>query len=127
MKKVLLWASLAASVIMVLNLGIADGDKNENKNWNENKNQNELREREEEKNKNKKKGAEEPKKEEDKFGDLVKKCTKYDGLFTMYRDTVTGKTYLAIREDQLNKEYIYFNHIENAPPGTAISKDHSVV
>ena len=72
------------------------------------------------KKKKSKKGAKEvaePKKE-DKYGDLIKKCVKYDGLFTLYRDTVTGKTYLNIKEEQLNKEYIYFNHIENAPPRT---------
>ena len=59
--------------------------------------------------------AKEEKKEEDKFADLVKKCTKIDGLFTLYRDTVSGKTYLEVRADQLNKEYIYFNHIVDAP------------
>ena len=72
------------------------------------------------KKKKSKKGAKEvaePKKE-DKYGDLIKKCVKYDGLFTLYRDTVTGKTYLNIKEEQLNKEYVYFNHIENAPPRT---------
>lgn len=57
----------------------------------------------------------EPKKEEDKYSDLVKKCTKQEGLFTIYRDTVTGKSYLEVREDQLNKEFIYFNHIADAP------------
>jgi hypothetical protein len=112
MKKVLLLTSLAAIVLVAPNLGIAGEDKNENK----------IEIGDFEKDKKKKKGAEEPKKEEDKFGDLVKKCTKFDGLFTMYRDTVTGKTYIAIREDQLNKEYIYFNHIENAPPGTGYFK-----
>jgi hypothetical protein len=74
------------------------------------------------KKKGKKEVATEQKKEEDKFGDLVKKCVKYDGLFTLYRDTVTGKSYMAVREDQLNKEYIYFNHIENAAPGTGYFK-----
>lgn len=61
-------------------------------------------------------------KKEDKYGDLVKKCVKYDGLLTIYRDTVTGKSYLNIREDQLDKEFIYFNHVENAPPGTGYFK-----
>src|SRR5690606_12683584 len=51
------------------------------------------------------------KKEEDKFNDITKKCVKYDGLFTLWRDTTSGKTYLEVREDQLGKEYIYFNHI----------------
>lgn len=61
-----------------------------------------------------KKGATEEKvekKEEDKFNDITKKCVKYDGLFTLWRDTTSGKTYLEVREDQLGKEYIYFNHI----------------
>lgn len=53
----------------------------------------------------------EEKKEEDKFGDITKKCVKSEGLFTIWRDTTSGKTYLEVREDQLGKEYIYFNHI----------------
>lgn len=57
----------------------------------------------------------EEKKEEDKFGDITKKCVKHEGLFTLWRDTTSGKTYLEVREDQLGKEFIYFNHIENAP------------
>ncbi len=68
--------------------------------------------------KKKKKGNVEEKKEEDKYADLIKKCKKYEGLFTLYQDTVTGKSYLEVRQDQLNKEFIYFNHIENAPAGT---------
>ncbi len=51
------------------------------------------------------------KKEEDKFNDITKKCVKFDGLFTLWRDTTSGKSYLEVREDQLGKEYIYFNHI----------------
>lgn len=70
------------------------------------------------KSKSKSKKEEPTEKKEDKYGDLIKKCVKYDGLFTLYRDTVSGKTYLNIAEDQLGKEFIYFNHIENAPPGT---------
>lgn len=66
----------------------------------------------------KKKGqpaATEPKKEEDKFADLIKKCKKSEGLFNLYRDTVSGKTYLEVKTDQLEKEFIYFNHIVDAP------------
>lgn len=70
------------------------------------------------KSKSKSKKEEPAEKKEDKYGDLIKKCVKYDGLFTLYRDTVSGKTYMNISEAQLGKEYIYFNHIENAPPGT---------
>ncbi|MEN9640561.1 MAG: hypothetical protein RLZZ262_2430, partial [Bacteroidota bacterium] len=67
------------------------------------------------KSKSKKEQPKEAPKEEDKFGDLVKKCTKSEGLFTIYRDTVSGKSYLQITEAQLGKEFIYFNHIEDAP------------
>ena len=40
-------------------------------------------------------------------------CRKYEGLFTIYQDSTSGKTYMLIKEDQLNKEYIYFSYIEN--------------
>ncbi len=55
------------------------------------------------------------KKEEDKFGDIVKKCKKLDGLMVLYRDTVTGKMYMEISKDQIGKSYIYFSHIVDAP------------
>ena len=62
-----------------------------------------------------KKKKDPPKKEEkkpdDKFGDIVKKCKKKEGLLTFYTDTVTGKTYLEIQKSQLNQEFIYFNYI----------------
>jgi len=70
------------------------------------------------KDKGKKKKSEQPaeaKKEEDKYGDLIKKCLKSEGLFNIWRDTVSGKSYLEIQEDQLNKEYIYFSHITDGP------------
>lgn len=43
----------------------------------------------------------------------TKNCEKIEGLFTVYRDTLTGKAYMLIKEDQLDKEYIYFNYAEN--------------
>ncbi len=67
------------------------------------------------KSKSKKEQPKEAPKEEDKFGDLVKKCSKSEGLFTIYRDTLTGKSYLLITEEQMGKEFIYFNHIEDSP------------
>jgi len=69
----------------------------------------------------------EEKKPEDKFGDLVKKCKKREGLLTFYTDTVTGKTYLEIQKSQLNQEFIYFNYIENAPVETGYIKGLSVI
>lgn len=65
--------------------------------------------------KKKKKGKSEqaaPKKK-DPFNDIVKKCVKSEGLFTMYTDTVTGKSYFEVKDDQLGKEFIYFSYIEN--------------
>ena len=64
----------------------------------------------------------EEKKPEDKYGDLVKKCKKKEGLLTFFTDTVTGKTYLEIQKSQLNQEFIYFNYIENAPVETGYHK-----
>ncbi len=71
------------------------------------------------KSKSKSKGAKEQvkeeKKDEDKFADITKKCHRSEGLLTMWRDSVSGKTYIEVREEQLGKEYIYFNHIIDAP------------
>ncbi len=47
------------------------------------------------------------------FTKAVKSSTSYEGLFTVYQDTVTGKTHLAIRPEQLDKEFIYFTYTEN--------------
>ena len=106
MKRVLLSMVIMSGLTMIGTSAFAQADEKEKS----------------KKKKGKKDAPTEQKKEEDKFGDLVKKCVKYDGLFTLYRDTVTGKSYMAVREDQLNKEYIYFNHIENAAPGTGYFK-----
>lgn len=37
-------------------------------------------------------------------------CRKFEGLFTIYQDTTDGKAYIAIDQNQLGKEYIYFTH-----------------
>jgi hypothetical protein len=55
------------------------------------------------------------KKSEDKYADITKKCMRMDGLFIIWRDSTSGKTYLEVQEEQLGKEYIYFNHIADAP------------
>lgn len=47
------------------------------------------------------------------YNDIVGKCRKSEGLFTLYRDTVSGKSYLEVREDQLNKEFIYFSFVSD--------------
>ncbi len=67
--------------------------------------------------KKKKKGETEaatPKKEEKKtIAEETKKHSKMEGLFTMYQDSTSGKVKMAIREDQIGKEYIYFGQIKN--------------
>ncbi len=45
--------------------------------------------------------------------ELVKSSKKSEGLFTIYRDTVTGSAQMQINEDQLDQEYIYFNQISD--------------
>jgi len=39
--------------------------------------------------------------------DKIKSSKKIDGLFSMYRDTVTGSLQMYIKKDQLGKNYIY--------------------
>lgn len=47
-------------------------------------------------------------KDEDTYKKALENTVAYQGLFTIHQDTLTGATKLAIREDQLDKEYIYF-------------------
>ncbi|WP_445455922.1 zinc-dependent metalloprotease [Flavobacterium sp. HNIBRBA15423] len=43
--------------------------------------------------------------------ELVKQSKKIEGLFTIYQDTVTGSIQMLISEDQIGKDFIYFNQI----------------
>ena len=43
--------------------------------------------------------------------EVTEKCKKISGLFTIYQDTTTGKTYLEITDDKIGKEYIYFAYV----------------
>jgi hypothetical protein len=43
--------------------------------------------------------------------EVTEKLKKLDGLFPMYQDSLTGKTYLEISESQLGKEFIYFMYV----------------
>ncbi len=68
--------------------------------------------------KKKKKGETETpaKKEEDKkktISSETKKHTKIDGLFTLYQDSTSGKVKMAITEDQIGKEFIYFGQVKD--------------
>jgi len=52
-----------------------------------------------------------PPKKEKTIKSLTKSSEKIEGLFTIYRDTITGAVQMVITEDQLNKEYIHFAQI----------------
>jgi hypothetical protein len=54
----------------------------------------------------------EEKKETD-FLKTVKTCKKYEGLFVLFQDTINGKVFLEINENQLDREFIYFSHVED--------------
>ncbi|WP_459209925.1 zinc-dependent metalloprotease [Aquimarina rhabdastrellae] len=53
----------------------------------------------------------EKKSKEKSIDELTKKSEKIEGLFTIYRDSISGTTQLLIKEDQLNKDFIYFSQI----------------
>ncbi|NRD21473.1 zinc-dependent metalloprotease [Winogradskyella eckloniae] len=57
--------------------------------------------------------APKPKSKKKSIKDLTKSSEKIDGLFTMYRDTITGALQMVISEEHLNKDYIHFNQISN--------------
>ncbi len=44
--------------------------------------------------------------------------TRKDGFFTVYTSAQTGQAYLAVRADQLGKEFLYFAHIESGDAET---------
>ena len=52
-------------------------------------------------------------KKEKSIKDLTKSSKKIEGLFTMYRDTITGSLQMVISEEHLNKDYIHFNQVSN--------------
>lgn len=58
--------------------------------------------------------AAKPEKSKDKTPkELLKNTIAYDGLFTLHQDTLTGKSYLEIKKEQLETPYIYFSFIED--------------
>ena len=52
-----------------------------------------------------------PKKKVKSIKDLTKSSKKIEGLFTIFQDTITGSVNLLIKENQLDKEFIYFSQI----------------
>lgn len=58
--------------------------------------------------------TETPKKGEFKDpSEVTKNCVSFEGLFTVHQDTLTGKTWLEVKEEQLGKEFIYFSFVED--------------
>ena len=53
------------------------------------------------------------KKETKSIAEVTKKAVALEGLFTMYRDSVSGETWMAIPESAFETEYIYFSQIED--------------
>ncbi|MDE0722380.1 MAG: DUF5118 domain-containing protein, partial [Flavobacteriales bacterium] len=65
------------------------------------------------KKKNKKESAEGGKESDAKsIAKVTKAAEQFEGLFTMYRDTVTGESWMAIPKESLKKEFIYFSQVE---------------
>ena len=44
------------------------------------------------------------------IADKIKSCKKKDGLFPLYQDTVSGNLFMIVKNEQLDKEYIYFSY-----------------
>ncbi len=43
------------------------------------------------------------------IAELTKSSTKFEGLFTIYQDTVTGALQMVVKQDQIGKEFIYWS------------------
>ena len=55
-----------------------------------------------------------PEEEKEKsIAELTENAERFDGLFTLFRDSKTGETHLLLKPEQLGKEYIYFIHVQN--------------
>ena len=48
----------------------------------------------------------------------TQKCRKFAGLFDVYQDTTDGSIKLAVRKEQIDKEYLYCTQTVDAPPIT---------
>ena len=61
--------------------------------------------------KKKEDNSEKKEKAEKTIADLTKSSKKISGLFTIYQDTISGSIKMIVRENQLNKDFIYFSQI----------------
>ena len=61
-------------------------------------------------------GSDKGKKDEKPKKTLEKKVADYElieGLFNLYRDPENGSMFMAVRADQLDREFVYFSYAEN--------------
>ena len=47
------------------------------------------------------------------LSDLTKTCALDSGLFSMYSDTASGESWFIVPDSMLEKEFIYFSHIND--------------
>lgn len=52
-----------------------------------------------------------PKSKKKSIASLTKSSKKMEGLFTIFQDTITGDVKLLVKDDQLDKDFIYFAQI----------------
>jgi hypothetical protein len=45
--------------------------------------------------------------------ELTRTSRRYDGLFTLFQDTVSGATHMLIQPEQLDREFIYWAHTQD--------------
>lgn len=55
--------------------------------------------------------------------DKIKSSKKIDGLFTMYRDTVTGSLQMYVKKDQIGKDYIYQSFSMGGPTALYLNQN----
>ncbi len=68
--------------------------------------------------------VDEDKEEEDKktIAELTEDHTEMEGLFTFFQDPEDGRIQMLIREDQLDRDFIYFSMARNSTPRTGHRK-----
>lgn len=57
------------------------------------------------------------------IAEKVKSSKKIDGLFTLYKDTVTGSLLMYVKKDQLGKDYIYQSFSMGGPTSLFLNQN----
>lgn len=45
--------------------------------------------------------------------EVIKDCASFEGLFTVYTDTLKGTSYMSIPDSMLEREFIYFSYVDD--------------